>query len=45
MAMQGMATLGPFDALAEGIRLQWHGAQPVGPDFRMLARVVGRDVF
>lgn len=36
---QGVAALGPLDALAQGVRLQWIDMQPVGPDMRLRARV------
>jgi diaminohydroxyphosphoribosylaminopyrimidine deaminase/5-amino-6-(5-phosphoribosylamino)uracil reductase len=42
---RGLADMGPLAALSEGIALEWHGAQPVGPDLRLLARVAGRDRF
>ncbi|MDO5289789.1 MAG: bifunctional diaminohydroxyphosphoribosylaminopyrimidine deaminase/5-amino-6-(5-phosphoribosylamino)uracil reductase RibD [Pseudomonadota bacterium] len=36
----GVAALGPFSALAQGVRLEWMDTQPVGPDMRLRARVV-----
>jgi diaminohydroxyphosphoribosylaminopyrimidine deaminase / 5-amino-6-(5-phosphoribosylamino)uracil reductase len=41
----GMAVLGPFANLSDGVPLQFREASAVGPDLRLLARVVGRDAF
>jgi diaminohydroxyphosphoribosylaminopyrimidine deaminase/5-amino-6-(5-phosphoribosylamino)uracil reductase len=37
-AGRDMATLGPFDALAQGLPFDFHDAQKVGADLRILAR-------
>ncbi|TFZ05081.1 bifunctional diaminohydroxyphosphoribosylaminopyrimidine deaminase/5-amino-6-(5-phosphoribosylamino)uracil reductase RibD [Ramlibacter rhizophilus] len=42
---RGLAAIGPFDALAQGVPLAFRGVQPVGPDLRVLARIPGRDAF
>ncbi|MFP5484606.1 MAG: bifunctional diaminohydroxyphosphoribosylaminopyrimidine deaminase/5-amino-6-(5-phosphoribosylamino)uracil reductase RibD [Gammaproteobacteria bacterium] len=42
---RGMADMGPLDALAQGLPLQFQGVERVGPDLRVLARVAGRDAF
>ncbi len=42
---RGMADMGPLDALAQGLPLQFQGVERVGPDLRILARVQGRDQF
>lgn len=42
---RGMADMGPLDALAQGLPLQFRGVERVGPDLRVLARVQGRDRF
>ncbi|MDO5624026.1 MAG: bifunctional diaminohydroxyphosphoribosylaminopyrimidine deaminase/5-amino-6-(5-phosphoribosylamino)uracil reductase RibD [Pseudomonadota bacterium] len=39
----GVAAVGPLHALAQGVRMAWAGAQPVGPDMRVLARVLPRE--
>lgn len=41
----GLAHIGPFDSLAQGIALEFVEASPVGPDLRLRARVAGRDGF
>ncbi|WP_423459787.1 bifunctional diaminohydroxyphosphoribosylaminopyrimidine deaminase/5-amino-6-(5-phosphoribosylamino)uracil reductase RibD [Ottowia sp. VDI28] len=41
----GIAALGPFTELAQGVALEWAEASPVGSDMRMRARVAGRDRF
>jgi diaminohydroxyphosphoribosylaminopyrimidine deaminase/5-amino-6-(5-phosphoribosylamino)uracil reductase len=41
----GMAQFGPLQALAEGLALEFTSAEMVGPDLRVVARVVGRDQF
>jgi diaminohydroxyphosphoribosylaminopyrimidine deaminase/5-amino-6-(5-phosphoribosylamino)uracil reductase len=41
----GMAQFGPLRALAEGLALEFTSAEMVGPDLRVVARVVGRDQF
>ncbi|MGA8007833.1 MAG: bifunctional diaminohydroxyphosphoribosylaminopyrimidine deaminase/5-amino-6-(5-phosphoribosylamino)uracil reductase RibD, partial [Thiomonas sp.] len=35
----GLAALGPFSALAEGVDLRWHAVDPVGDNLRILARL------
>lgn len=35
----GLAALGPFSALAEGVDLRWHAIDPVGDNLRILARL------
>lgn len=42
---RGMAAIGPLTDLAQGVRLEFASSQAVGPDLRVLARVVGRDRF
>ena len=42
---RGMADMVPLDSLAQGIALDFHAADRVGPDLRILARVQGRDKF
>ena len=42
---RGMADMGPFDALAQGLPLEFNGVERIGPDLRILARVQGRDRF
>jgi diaminohydroxyphosphoribosylaminopyrimidine deaminase/5-amino-6-(5-phosphoribosylamino)uracil reductase len=44
-AGRGMANLGPLQALAEGVALEFREVQPLGPDLRVVARVAGRDRF
>lgn len=41
----GIAALGPFSALAQGVRLDYVAIERIGPDLRVLARVAGRDAF
>lgn len=41
----GIAALGPFSELAQGLRLDYVGVERVGPDLRVLARVAGHDRF
>ena len=41
----GMANLGPFDRLADAVKLRFHRIESVGGDLRVLARPPGRDVF
>lgn len=41
----GLTNLGPFDALSEGLKLQFASVERVGPDLRIVARVPGRDAF
>jgi diaminohydroxyphosphoribosylaminopyrimidine deaminase/5-amino-6-(5-phosphoribosylamino)uracil reductase len=38
----GLAALGPFTELAQGVRLEYRDTTRVGPDLRLLARVAGR---
>jgi len=42
---QGIAAIGPFEALAEGARFAWREVRRVGPDLRVLARGAGRGDF
>ena len=42
---RGMADMGPLDALAQGLALDFHSVERVGPDLRIVARVQGRDRF
>ena len=42
---QDMASFGPLQSLADAIDLEFLSAERVGPDLRVLARVVGRDRF
>lgn len=42
---RGMANIGPFDALADAITLDYRETVMVGPDLRLLARLPGRDGF
>ena len=42
---QGIAALGPFGALSEGISLELKEATRIGADLRLIARVAGRDAF
>ena len=41
----GMANVGPFDALAQGVSMDFTSVERVGPDIRIVARVRGRDAF
>ncbi len=41
----GMSNWGPLTALIQGLRLQFQSVEKVGDDVRLLARVLGRDVF
>ena len=34
----GLAALGPYQTLADGLPLRWHAVDPVGDDLRILAR-------
>ena len=40
-----MAEMGPLDRLAQGLALDFHSVERIGPDLRVLARVQGRDQF
>ena len=42
---RGMADMGPLDTLAQGLALQFQDVERLGPDLRVLARVMGRDAF
>ena len=42
---RGMAEMGPLDTLAQGLALDFHSVERIGPDLRVLARVQGRDQF
>jgi diaminohydroxyphosphoribosylaminopyrimidine deaminase/5-amino-6-(5-phosphoribosylamino)uracil reductase len=41
----GMASIGPLEALSEAVPLEFHSADRVGVDLRVIARVTGRDRF
>ncbi|MBS0506110.1 MAG: bifunctional diaminohydroxyphosphoribosylaminopyrimidine deaminase/5-amino-6-(5-phosphoribosylamino)uracil reductase RibD [Proteobacteria bacterium] len=41
----GLASWGPLQALSEGLRLEFHDVQAIGPDLRLVARVAGRAQF
>jgi diaminohydroxyphosphoribosylaminopyrimidine deaminase/5-amino-6-(5-phosphoribosylamino)uracil reductase len=41
----GMAQFGPLADLSQALPLEFKSVQPIGPDLRVLARVVGRDSF
>lgn len=42
---QGMASIGPLQALSDAVPLQFHSADRVGVDLRVIARITGRDSF
>lgn len=42
---QGMASIGPLQALSDAVPLQFQSADRVGVDLRIIARVAGRDLF
>jgi diaminohydroxyphosphoribosylaminopyrimidine deaminase/5-amino-6-(5-phosphoribosylamino)uracil reductase len=42
---QGMANFGPLPALDAAIPLRYLSTDRIGDDLRIVARVVGRDVF
>ena len=42
---RGMADMGPLETLAQGLALQFQDVERLGPDLRVLARVMGRDAF
>ena len=42
---QGMASLGPLQALSEAVSLQFQSTAMVGADLRVLARAAGHDQF
>jgi len=42
---RGMADLAPLNDLAQGLALDFHSIEQVGPDLRVLARVQGHDRF
>lgn len=42
---RSMADMVPLDSLAQGLALDFHAVDRVGPDLRILARVQGRDKF
>jgi len=42
---QRMASFRPLEALSEATQLQFQSAEKVGPDLRIMARIVGRDLF
>ena len=44
-AGRGMVNLGPLDALAQAVPLEYRETCQVGPDLRILARIPGRDRF
>lgn len=41
----GLASWGPLQALSDGVRLEFHSVQQIGPDLRVVARVAGRTDF
>jgi diaminohydroxyphosphoribosylaminopyrimidine deaminase / 5-amino-6-(5-phosphoribosylamino)uracil reductase len=41
----GMANLGPFETLVEGLALRYYDVQRVGDDLRLVLRAPGRDQF
>jgi len=41
----GIASFGPLDALSEALALALHDVQRIGPDLRVVARVVDRASF
>ncbi|WP_119966038.1 bifunctional diaminohydroxyphosphoribosylaminopyrimidine deaminase/5-amino-6-(5-phosphoribosylamino)uracil reductase RibD [Simplicispira lacusdiani] len=41
----GMLRIEPLETLSQGLALDFHGVERVGPDLRVLARVQGRDRF
>ncbi len=41
----GIAALGPYTELAQGISLEWVEVSPIGADMRMRVRIAGRDQF
>lgn len=42
---QGIAGWGPLESLAEGVRMAFHSAERIGPDLRLVARILGRADF
>jgi diaminohydroxyphosphoribosylaminopyrimidine deaminase/5-amino-6-(5-phosphoribosylamino)uracil reductase len=40
-----MSNFGPLTQLSDGLALQFRSMEPVGADVRLIARVVGRDIF
>lgn len=42
---QGLAALGPYESLTQGVALSWHSVEHVGADLRILARTAGQDTF
>lgn len=42
---QGIAGWGPLESLAEGVRMTFHSAERIGPDLRLVARILGRADF
>lgn len=41
----GLAHIGPFDALSQGLKLEFMSVERLGPDLRIVARIPGRDNF
>lgn len=41
----GLASWGPLQALADGVRMEFQSMQQLGPDMRLIARVAGRADF
>lgn len=41
----GLAHVGPFEALSQGLALNFLSVERMGPDLRIVARVPGRDTF
>ncbi len=44
-AGKGMASFGPLQALSEAVELEFQSTDRIGPDLRIVARIVGRDQF
>jgi diaminohydroxyphosphoribosylaminopyrimidine deaminase/5-amino-6-(5-phosphoribosylamino)uracil reductase len=42
---RAMASWGPLTALDQAVQLDFKSVEHIGPDLRLLARVVGRDIF
>jgi diaminohydroxyphosphoribosylaminopyrimidine deaminase/5-amino-6-(5-phosphoribosylamino)uracil reductase len=36
---QGIANIGPFEELSQGVQLEVHSVTPIGPDIRVIARI------
>ncbi len=44
-AGKGVASFGPLQALSEAVELEFQSTDRIGPDLRIVARIVGRDQF